>query len=126
MKRAICLLILLSMVLHCASRLGVLSYLYNKRHNIAYSIGLITQVPISMCNGDYFSKQAPLTIADAADHDKQMPPAHFPTANEIILFVESSNKPFSSRVNEHPLKHNTISLEVAYAPPILTIFHPPA
>jgi hypothetical protein len=41
------------MVVHSASRFGALSFLYEKRHTIAYSIGLIAEIPIAMCNSDY-------------------------------------------------------------------------
>lgn len=46
------------MTLHCASRLGVVSYLYENRLEIAYQIGLIAEIPIAMCAGDYFEKTA--------------------------------------------------------------------
>jgi hypothetical protein len=49
----ICLVIIASMMTHCAARLGVLSYLYEKRHHIALSVGLISETPIALCSHDY-------------------------------------------------------------------------
>jgi|SRR5579859_112483 len=46
-------LILASMSLHCASKLGLLDRLYQKRQDIAYALGLIQEAPISMCSSDY-------------------------------------------------------------------------
>lgn len=124
MKRAVCLLILLSMVMHCASRLGVLSYLYSKRHDIAYRVGLIAQVPIAMCNGDYFTKQAPLVIDDL-DHADQQIPAPFPQAKEIFLFLQPTTNLVATDVPEIELNHYTAFQEGHYIPPSLSIFHPP-
>lgn len=53
MRKFLCLIILTAMVAHSASRFGALSFLYEKRHAIAYSIGLIAEIPIAMCNSDY-------------------------------------------------------------------------
>jgi len=41
------------MTLHCAGRLGVLSYLYQNKNQIAHSLGLITELPIALCSSDY-------------------------------------------------------------------------
>ena len=46
-------LILTSMVFHCAGRLGILDSLYQQRHRIAYNLGLIAEIPIAICSGDY-------------------------------------------------------------------------
>jgi hypothetical protein len=124
MKRAVCIIILMSMVLHCASRLGVLSFLYGKRHNIAFSVGLIAEIPIALCDGDYFSKQAPLIIVDHDTTDKQLP-VQFAHAKEIILFVQELVNASISHSSEINPRHSTDILEVDYNPPLLSIFHPP-
>src|SRR6188768_2953536 len=86
MRRTLALLILFSMVLHCASRLGVLSYLYENRNHIANTIGLISEVPIAMCSSDYdFNEGLHIQTADA--HPSA--PASFLTAHEITLFSQA-------------------------------------
>ncbi len=112
------------MILHCASRLGVISYLYNNRHDIAYRIGLRAEMPIAMCSGEYISIRASLVIMDANTTDKQMP-VQFTHAKEIILFVQALYKSSPEKFNESECSHNTMLFEVAYTPPLLTIFHPP-
>ena len=124
MKRALCLAILLSMVLHCASRLGIISYLYSQRHDIAYTIGIIAEVPIAMCNGEYFVKQAPLAIKDSDNSDRQMP-VQFSQAREIVLFVQALDKTLLTEFSVLKLNHNTALLEFIYTPPVISIFHPP-
>jgi hypothetical protein len=75
------------MILHCASRVGFLSYLYQNRNEIAYTLGLTDELPIAMCNSDYdFDKG--LTI-QSVDHDETSQRT-FPTASEIKLFFDAA------------------------------------
>ncbi|HZX73350.1 MAG TPA: hypothetical protein VFE57_02950 [Cyclobacteriaceae bacterium] len=53
LRKGLCFVVLVAMIAHCASRLGVVSFLYQKRHAIAYSMGVIAEVPIAMCTSDY-------------------------------------------------------------------------
>jgi hypothetical protein len=53
LKRLFVCLILTSMMLHCAGRLGILDGLYHQRHRLAYSLGLIAEIPIAICSGDF-------------------------------------------------------------------------
>ena len=124
MKRAVSIIILVSMVLHCASRLGVISYLYSKRHDIAYSVGLIAEIPIAMCNSEYFPKQAPLVIKTPETTDESRPIQFF-QAHEILLFVEVRSDAFRSEPFQIKTDHNTAFLQSRYTPPALSIFHPP-
>jgi len=79
------MLILGSMVLHCAGRLGLLSHLYENRHRIAYTIGLIAEVPIAMCSSEYdFNAGLSLREDDSANQPIQH---FFVQAQEIILFM---------------------------------------
>jgi hypothetical protein len=124
MKRLVCIIILLSMVLHCASRLGVISYLYTKRHAIAYNVGLIAEIPIAMCHGDYHAKQAPLILDHSEDDDQQMP-VQFSHARELQLFVQNGVTEFSAGTTGITLSHNTLVSTRTYLPPNLPVFHPP-
>lgn len=125
MKRAVCLVILFSMVLHCASRLGLVAYLYDSRHDIAYSMGLITDIPITICETEYFTKDAPFRIVLPDNHaDEQMPVQHF-QAREIVLFAEETDKSILPPFSAMNIEHNTATFESRYPAPELAIFHPP-
>lgn len=52
-KKLIVYTILSSMILHCGCRLGFLDQLYQQRHQIAHAIGVIEEIPMTMCNSDY-------------------------------------------------------------------------
>src|SRR6187402_1687784 len=85
-QRTLTFTILISMVLHCAGRLGVLSYLYKNRLEIANAVGLISEIPIALCSSDYDS-DGRLTI-HLPDADRSLP-VHFLSAQEIILFMHT-------------------------------------
>lgn len=125
MKRAVCLLVLFSMVLHCASRLGLVAYLYDHRHEIAFSMGWITSMPITICETEYFTKDAPfrLVIPDNPA-DEQMPVQHFQT-REIVLFAVETGKSMLPLLAETDITHNTGTGEIPYPAPARVIFHPP-
>ena len=121
-RKSLVSIILLSMVLHCAGRLGVISYLYQQRHSIAHSIGLIAEVPIAMCNSDFdFGKG--LTFVNV-NQDDQLP-ASMSMAQEINLFLswpslESSPEYF--KILDRQLQVKAFQ---NYTPPSFPIFHPP-
>lgn len=125
MKRAVCLVILFSMVLHCASRLGLVAYLYDNRHDIAYGMGWITSIPITICETEYFTKDAPFKVVIPEAHtDEQMPVQHFQT-REIVLFAEETGNSLLPVFSAASIIHNTATFEPRYPAPILAIFHPP-
>lgn len=117
-------MVLFSMVLHSASRVGFLSYLYQQRHQIAYSLGFIEEVPVTVCSSDYDFNQD--LIIDSADESDSTLPVAMLMANEIHLFF------INHTVDMHPqlsfLRENTIPrvVERIYLPPTLSIFHPPS
>lgn len=123
MRRAIALLILVSMTLHCASRLGLLSYLYQNRHEVALTFGLIKEIPIAVCSSNYEGDKT-LVITTQDDTDKSLPTA-ISQAQEINLYFERTI------VNHAPqftwLATNRLSslTETPYTPPLRDIFHPP-
>jgi hypothetical protein len=97
MKRIVSLIILVSMMLHCASRLGVISYLYQQRHQIAYQVGLIAEIPIALCDSDHdFSGELKI---QHHDNDEKLP-ATFTQAPEIQLFFQEVN--FEFNLPGHP------------------------
>ena len=104
MRKVVIFVVLGSMILHCASRVGFLSYLYQNRNEIAYTLGLTDEMPIAMCNSDYdFDKG--LTI-QSADHDETSQRT-FPIAFEIKLFCDFDKTHVPDRI-ETPLRVTSI------------------
>ena len=121
MKRILCAIVLFSMMLHSASRLGILSYLYQQRHEIAFRVGIIAEIPIALCSGDYHADTS-LKIQDD-DAGKRIPA--FSTAHEINLFIQVTEfalRPVLSLIRDTRV---TGFLMKSYLPPVLSIFHPP-
>ena len=123
MKRILSIIILFSMVLHCASRLGILSQVYQKRHVIAYTVGLIGEIPIALCGSDYDPSDK-LHI-QSGDADEALP-VNFIQAQEINLFMisgELSLVPDWLLIDERGLYRHHDGL---YPSPSFSIFHPPS
>jgi hypothetical protein len=121
-RKSLAAAILISMTLHCASRLEILSYLYQNRQELAWSLGLIREVPITMCNSDYDFGSGLKIENVKADHAL---PA-FAYAHEIILFPASL---FSYRQPEKVLLSGGYlgnSIDNLPAGAAFTVFHPPA
>ncbi|MBT1684990.1 hypothetical protein [Dawidia soli] len=111
------------MMLHCASRVGFLSYLYQQRQEIAFALGLIAEVPIAMCSSDYdFTDDLAVHVSDndeAARHT-------LPMAFEINLFCTAVAMPdFAAKEagNTPGISHDWCS---PLAGCLRAIFHPPA
>ena len=81
LRRVTSILLLTALFTHCAGRLGVLSYMYEKRHDIAFTIGFIAESPIALCSADYDFDPGIKIV----DHDQTAPLIH---AQEIVLFYE--------------------------------------
>ncbi|MFM7859349.1 MAG: hypothetical protein ACKO96_47355 [Flammeovirgaceae bacterium] len=111
------------MALHCGCRLGFLDLIYQKRHVIAYTIGIIEEVPIAMCNSDYdFNKGLKIDTKE----EKSTSPASSLQAHEINLFFASPfiNLPENSmRTLGKIFPAMSDPLTNQYLP---SIFHPPA
>ena len=90
---------------------------------MAFTVGLISEVPIAMCNSDYdFDKG--LKIQDNDKGDKA--PRSFSMAQEIILFLPGQS--YSIPVNAGaPLNSKIQSVQSMYRSTyLLDIFHPPS
>ncbi|HEY3404266.1 MAG TPA: hypothetical protein VGK59_12815 [Ohtaekwangia sp.] len=122
-RKVLIIVILFSMTMHCFSRLGVMSYLFEKRHEIAYSLGLIAEIPIAVCNSDYDFTPG---LAIQGTDDIQHLPLHISQAQEIILFFHTVSTNF--------LPGEPLTLTIAfdtredshYPSPLLSVFHPPS
>src|SRR6187402_3898218 len=121
-RKFLCYVILVTMTVHCSSRLGILSYLFEKRHAIAYSIGMIAEKPIALCHAEYdFSDDLKIQDSDSSQRVPQVVTAH-----EINLFLVSIfevDQSFSPWSQEKP---GSFYSDLGYRSPVLTIFHPPA
>ncbi|HEY9049830.1 MAG TPA: hypothetical protein VIN08_28220 [Ohtaekwangia sp.] len=123
LKKSLCYVVLVTMMLHCASRLGVLSFLYENRHSIGYSIGLIAEIPIAMCSSDYdFSKGLKI---EHRDSDQGMPRS-FMHAREINLFFISSFNLPEPPSDFHSQKWLVSNIQEYHSIPVPSVFHPPA
>ena len=122
-RRILIVVILFSMTLHCFSRLGVLSYVFEKRHEIAYSLGLIAEIPIAICNSDF--DFTPGLVVQEADGIQNLP-QHISQAQEIILFFSTvitditSNEPVTLTTGFDNRE------DALYPSPLLSVFHPPS
>jgi hypothetical protein len=124
LKKFLSLIILVSMILHCSSRLGIMSYLYEKRYEIAYGIRLISETPIALCTSDYkFNKGLAIHHQDA---ETQMPASFLP-AYEINLFFQSisSNQLLTPLHLILSTSGECIYSQRLYQSPLLQKFHPP-
>jgi hypothetical protein len=122
-RKGMVMLILTCMMLHCASRVGFLSYLQQQRHEIAFALGLITEVPIAMCSSDYdFSDGLSIHVSDHDDAARQT----LPMAFEINLFCVAVEMPvFAAKEVGNNAAHTS-----RWSSPLQgclrSIFHPPA
>jgi len=112
------------MVLHCAGRLGVLSHLYQHRHALAHSLGLIKELPIAMCSSDYHASLQ-LVFANADDANDSAVPVYFSPASEIHLFTPPQHE------NLHFISQNLKGTSFGFKPerhyqsPAAELFKPP-
>ncbi|HMV08459.1 MAG TPA: hypothetical protein PK325_14450 [Cyclobacteriaceae bacterium] len=115
--------LLLSMALHCACRLGVLDHLYERRHQIAFSVGLLAEVPIAVC-GHKYDPGTSLKINTQQQH-APLPSTVF-QSQEIKLFFTSAE------LSVHPDYYLLTSNgwrdcgATEYPSPDVSIFHPPS
>lgn len=120
MRKAIPLVILAVLIIHSASRLGVLSYVFAHRYEIAYSLGLEKERTISTCNADYFQD---LTLIQAQPVDDSHVPGQLFHADEIIL--DSPPPVLSYNPKSESMEYLHIPLIRVYPYPGSEIFHPP-
>ena len=121
-KRLLVYSILLSMALHCASRLGFIDHLYNNRNEIAFTIGLIAEIPIAMCNSDYdFGKK----IGIKTSENSHTFPATVTKASHINLFiVQKYSHSHSLTLFLYKLSPITF-IDLYKSALVKSVFHPP-
>jgi hypothetical protein len=122
-KKGMVMLILTCMMLHCASRVGFLSYLYQQRHEIAFTLGLIAEVPIAMCSSDYdFNDDLSVHVSDNDDAARQT----LPMALEINLFYVAVETPEFAAMETGMSKSAPFRWNSPLQGCLRSIFHPPS
>lgn len=120
-KRVVCIIILGSLMLHFSSRVGMLSFVYKKRHTIQFFLGLIKEVPMTECRAEY-NHESMLT-ASLDLEDESVPPA-LTCASEINLFFDPAYLEMPVRLySEQPPRAR--HLNASYKSPVLDFFQPP-
>jgi hypothetical protein len=122
-RKALSIVVLFSLLLHCSSRLGFLSYLYQQKYKMAFAVGLINEIPIASCSSDYdFGDSKKLDVKE----ESGQPAPSLRQASEITLFFStvflpiSSNK-FISVTYLYPVVKDLFKSEAIHS-----IFHPPS
>ncbi len=119
--RVISILILVSMTLHCLSRLEVVSYWYANRHDISYSLGLRAERVIAICKGNYF-QNAHLKIEEGAEGRTS---AELVQAQEILLGCPP-DEVVTPIATQQPVKKANSPYSIgSYCRSCPDIFHPP-
>jgi len=122
-KKAVVYTIFISMALHCTCRLGFLNQVYQKRHQIAYTVGLIAEIPIALCNSDYdFGKDFKIEVRD----DQPSPSPNLFKISEINLFYSSTSFVLETDFWQISNPHAMYADDKKHAPPEFPIFHPPS
>jgi len=123
-RKGLVYIILVSMMLHCASRMNLLSYVFEHRQELALMLGIIDEIPISTCHHAYeFDKGLNIQMSD--DEKSNLPPV-LAQATEIILFFQHSVFHLDPESVMLMAQHFTMMPEKQYAPPKFPIFHPPS
>ena len=125
LKKFTIALILFSMTLHCAYRIGLVTYLYQERHVIAQSLGFIEEVPIAVC-GQKANNTRSLIIHEKTDQQNPIP-VQLALTREIVLFFDSGNRILNPSIGSSPVKFigNTRYQPFAHQDIALAIFQPP-
>ncbi len=121
-KRLLVYLILTSMILHCAGKLGLLDSLYQQRHRIVYNLGLIAEIPIAICSGDYdFDDKLKFQSGDA--DETEIPISY--QLRDITLFLVSDDLNLNYELYILSTAVNVQHKVNPYLSPTRAIFQPP-
>lgn len=123
-KRLLVYLILTSMILHCAGRLGLLDSLYQQRHRIAYNLGLIAEIPIAICSGDYGYDFDDKLKFQSGDADETEIPISY-QLRDITLFLVNDDLNLNCEPYILSTAINVLHKVNPYLSPTRAIFQPP-
>jgi hypothetical protein len=122
-RKGAVVVLLLSMFLHASSRLGWVDLLYQKRHQIAYSIGLIAEVPIAMCSQDFNLGHQSLVVKENPSDHTVPPIAHAHEINLFVVDIATPHAPVRTANLVYGLRWEVILYRLDFHK---GIFHPPA
>jgi hypothetical protein len=122
-KKLTAYIILLSMTLHCACRLGVIDRVYKKRNEIAFAMGFIAEIPISICSSDY--KTTHSFKLDKSDVNEAVPGLVFKTEYINLFLIQAYKHPDKETI---ALNQNSFCALVNLYKFALSrgVFHPPS
>jgi hypothetical protein len=121
-RKSIVFAILVSMALHCGCRLGLLDQLFRKRHEIAFALGLIEEIPIALCSSSHdFSQGLKIAVLD----DSQSISFAAQT-REIDLYLVSCCEPPSRQDEVVASDTEAVSSDLYKLTWVSSIFHPPS
>jgi hypothetical protein len=123
-KRLLVYLILTSMILHCAGRLGLLDSLYQQRHRIAYNLGLIAEIPIAICSGDYDYDFDDKLKFQSGDTDETEIPISY-QLRDITLFLVNDDLNLNCEPYILSTAINVLHKVNPYLSPTRAFFQPP-
>jgi len=113
------------MTLHCAGRLGVLSYLYQQKAQIAHTLGFISELPIALCSSDYDYDFDGGFVFQSNDESSSTPPLAV-QVNEVQLFITAKlNFQSTDRFLLSVFQFCSEAEKVLTRPP-QSVFQPPA
>jgi hypothetical protein len=121
LRKAICIIILSSMALHCAARLGLLDYLYAKRSSFAFSLGLTAEKVIASCGLGHYQEES-LAMADEGDHPGNPIGSQ---AFEILVFFQASAFVIPINFSFTVTNYFLVSAEKIPSTDGKSLFHPP-
>jgi hypothetical protein len=122
-KRLGIYLVLFSMTLHCACRLGFIDYIYNNRNEIGYALGLVSELRITVCSNNYNSgKNLRIVVGDSSS---STPNTVFKTEHINLFFVPLPWNPHTTR--EIHNRQSRFTVPNFYKLQLVTsVFHPPS
>jgi hypothetical protein len=112
------------MILHCAGRLGLLDSLYQQRHRIAYNLGLIAEIPIAICIGDYDYDFDDKLKFQSGDADETEIPISY-QLRDITLFLVNDDLNLNCEPYILSTAINVLHKVNPYLSPTRAIFQPP-
>lgn len=124
LRKAVIGLILSAMVMHCAVRIGLVSYLYEQRYEIAFALGFIDEVPITQCGHQYLAEVDFYIDVPQDVNDLSLPQAAH--VQEIHLFLDATPAiGFPADRGSLQVVHSSRVVSSGYPSPHSGIFHPP-
>jgi hypothetical protein len=112
------------MILHCAGRLGLLDSLYQQRHRIAYNLGLIAEILIAICSGDYDYDFDDKLKFQSGDADETEIPISY-QLRDITLFLVNDDLNLNCEPYILSTAINVLHKVNPYLSPTRAIFQPP-